>query len=513
MAKVGSNEPGMAGGSAGGWSFGPFELRSDGLLLEAGHDVPIAGKQLALLRYLLLNRHRLVPREEVLAAVWPDVHVTPAAVASVVRDLRRTLGDTSQASRFIATWRTRGMRFVHPVEEIPADPRAEEGWDDLARHLESALRAFDKVMGSRGAGLAPGGSVARERGCLLVAMARARWAAGATQEARAAFSDAARVARQGGDAELLAEAALGFAGRTDVNAATSNEAVALLEEALRALPRESAAHRSEVLARLGTELYDEDDGSRAAEFTREAVALAERANDPSILAYALTSRHFVLRRPDSAPAAIRPFVERAVGLVADAPPSDVLALALQELLVSQLAEGDGAGFEASFAHYDLVVGALRQPFFSWVRSMLAGTRDIVAGRVAEAERAAPMVLELGRRIGSANAFGAFAGQLIGVRFEQGRLAELEPVVRAVLAEGIRVPIMRAIHVAIVESAGPPGSGQAALEAVMEHDLADFPRDESWFGDARSCWSRPPRMRRIGSGRAGSTSCWLRSQAR
>ena len=57
---------------------------------------------------------------------------------------------------------------------------------------------------------------------------------------------------------MLARAALGFTGRTDATPGVNRPAVALLEEALAALPEGEVALRAEVMARLGTELYYDD---------------------------------------------------------------------------------------------------------------------------------------------------------------------------------------------------------------------------------------------------------------
>ena len=84
------------------------------------------------------------------------------------------------------------------------------------------------------------------------------WASGATSAARKAFLDAAEVARNSGDAEVLAQAALGFVGRTDTTIGVNREAVGLLEEALEALAELDSSLRAELLVLKGRygELWD-----------------------------------------------------------------------------------------------------------------------------------------------------------------------------------------------------------------------------------------------------------------
>lgn len=301
-----------------GWAFGPFELSIErGLLVSAGAEISISPKPLAALLFLVRNRERVVSRAELLEAVWPDVTVSDAAFASVLRDLRRALGDTATESRFVATLRGRGLRFVAPVRPLASGPP--NPWDEAQQHLEQALRALQLVHESRGqAAAGEPASELRERGDLLVALARARWSGGSIQDARETFLDAASEGRLRRDGAILARAALGFAGRTDVTPGVNREAVALLEEALTQLPPGDSALRAEVMARLGTESYYADVVGRAMPLTADAVAMAERVGDSAALAYALTARNFVLRGPEESPTERLSLSDRAIALTAAA---------------------------------------------------------------------------------------------------------------------------------------------------------------------------------------------------
>jgi predicted ATPase/DNA-binding winged helix-turn-helix (wHTH) protein len=64
---------------------------------------------------LVEHRERLITKEELLTTVWRDAVVSDAALASCIRDLRKALGDSSGAPRYIQTVHRRGFRFVGPV--------------------------------------------------------------------------------------------------------------------------------------------------------------------------------------------------------------------------------------------------------------------------------------------------------------------------------------------------------------------------------------------------------------
>lgn len=86
------------------------ELRRSG---EVHHVEP---QVYDLLVHLLMNRDRLVTRDELLDAIWGHHFVTPATLSSRVKALRQAVGDDGQAQRVVRTVRGRGFRFVAEVE-------------------------------------------------------------------------------------------------------------------------------------------------------------------------------------------------------------------------------------------------------------------------------------------------------------------------------------------------------------------------------------------------------------
>ena len=75
----------------------------------------LAPRAFAVLRHLVEHRGRLITKDELLTAVWRDAIVSDAALASGIRDLRKALGDSSAAPRYIQTVHRRGFRFIGPV--------------------------------------------------------------------------------------------------------------------------------------------------------------------------------------------------------------------------------------------------------------------------------------------------------------------------------------------------------------------------------------------------------------
>jgi DNA-binding winged helix-turn-helix (wHTH) protein len=99
--------------------FDAFELEEEERALRRGTEpVPVEPLVLDLLLYLVERRDRMVGKEELLDALWPDTHVTPASLRSCMGRLRQVLGDRRS---LIKTYPRRGYRFVGAVVDDARD--------------------------------------------------------------------------------------------------------------------------------------------------------------------------------------------------------------------------------------------------------------------------------------------------------------------------------------------------------------------------------------------------------
>jgi TolB-like protein/DNA-binding winged helix-turn-helix (wHTH) protein/Tfp pilus assembly protein PilF len=106
--------------------FGRYVLNLDrGCLLLDGNEITLRPKTFAVLHYLMENAGRLVSKDELFDAVWPNLSVTDDALVQSVGELRRALGDEGQ--RLIKTVPRRGYRFeaevsvAAPIEQISTE--------------------------------------------------------------------------------------------------------------------------------------------------------------------------------------------------------------------------------------------------------------------------------------------------------------------------------------------------------------------------------------------------------
>jgi DNA-binding winged helix-turn-helix (wHTH) protein len=123
----------------GGIAFAQYRLDvQEGCLWKGKRRIPLSTTDSAILTYLVSRAGRLVTRDELLAALWRSVAVTPGVVKVRVRRLRRALGDDVKRPRFIETVHGRGYRFIASVSDPPCVPP--EAQADMLRHLCRAAR-------------------------------------------------------------------------------------------------------------------------------------------------------------------------------------------------------------------------------------------------------------------------------------------------------------------------------------------------------------------------------------
>jgi predicted ATPase/DNA-binding winged helix-turn-helix (wHTH) protein len=88
---------------------GRVELRVD------GQPRAVEPQVFDVLALLVRERHRLVPKEELLDEVWHTRFVTESALSSRIKSARRAIGDDGRAQRLIRTVHGRGYQFVGEV--------------------------------------------------------------------------------------------------------------------------------------------------------------------------------------------------------------------------------------------------------------------------------------------------------------------------------------------------------------------------------------------------------------
>ena len=346
-------------------------------LFDARLLLPVAGRELRF-------PHALV-REAV------DGDLNPLRRARLHRAAAEALIARGEAGHLV--------EIAHHLSET-ADPRAAEylrraGGEALAMlAYEEAAELYGRALEATG-----------DEGALLLARGDALLRAGEPAAARSSFEAAAALARAVRDAELLGRAALGYAGLGITIIDLDAPAIALLEEALRAV--KEPVLRSELLARLAVELYYAPSRDRSEALSSQAVAAARGSGDRRALAAALNARHVALWRPDRLAERLAAADEMIV--VADEPHVELQA---RNWRVVDLWEAlDIAEWRAEVARHGELAARLRMPTYTWYTPLWAAVEAVHAGRWEEAAEQRERAREEGLRAGDRNA-ELFAEMLI-----------------------------------------------------------------------------------------------------
>ena len=91
------------------------------LLYKADLSIPLQPKVFQVLQYLLTNRDRVIAKQELCEQVWPEQFISDATVESVIKAIRRAVGDDGRTQWCIQTRRGQGYRFVATLIESDAD--------------------------------------------------------------------------------------------------------------------------------------------------------------------------------------------------------------------------------------------------------------------------------------------------------------------------------------------------------------------------------------------------------
>jgi DNA-binding winged helix-turn-helix (wHTH) protein len=103
--------------------FGPFTLDSETRqLLRHDTEVHLPRKAFDLLFSLLAHRPKVVEKDELHAAIWPDSHVDAAGLNVLVGDVRRALGDDAKRPQFIRTVHGVGYAFCGEAVDLHDAP-------------------------------------------------------------------------------------------------------------------------------------------------------------------------------------------------------------------------------------------------------------------------------------------------------------------------------------------------------------------------------------------------------
>ena len=321
-----------------------------------------------------------------------------------------------------------------------------------------------------------------QRFSLQFVLGEAQTEAGQFLEARETLLSAAEAAESLDSTESLVQAALRLEHSTWLGSDTTPAVNRLLEEALRRFGQEDSHVTSKILAALSRSLGITGAQQRAMVYAEQALTMARRLDEPELIARSLHGMFFGLAGPEHAARRLtiaREMLELARGANGDTAELEIEALWANSFAL--LETGEVAAADAANEEMGRWGEETNRPFTLSLAAMFRATRALMLGRFEDSERLAEQALALAQRVQTEVAAGIFGIQMFAVRRAQGRLKEVEPVVRVFLQQHSAAAAWRPGLAVIFSDLGLVADARAEFEILAEQDFADLPYDAAWIG--------------------------------
>jgi DNA-binding CsgD family transcriptional regulator/tetratricopeptide (TPR) repeat protein len=347
----------------------------------------------------------------------------------------------------------------------------------LAARAAVAALAFDQAATLLRTALELGIEDRRQRAVVLLELGEASHRGGKAGDALDAFRAAADIARELADAQLLARAAIGFEDACWRPGMTDQGAVELLEDAATALSDDESELRVGLLAGLGRALDFQGDHTRASVVRTSAITMARQVQDRAGLATVLMRSYWSLGA--SSLEQVLEMLTESRDLGEQLGNTEIRAEAMAWRTPTFVALSDMESARREVASLRETAEQTAQPFMLHVAEHYGSALALCDGRLAEAELLANRSHDWSRLLTGRDPSGTHGIQMFSIRREQGRLAELAPVVRILAGEGVRNGPWQPGFVALLAELGMEAEAKRELARIAADGLEPF-RESLWL---------------------------------
>ncbi len=291
---------------------------------------------------------------------------------------------------------------------------------------------------------------------------------------------AAAVASDLRDRDRLVRAALAnHSGGAGADAGhVDDERVAVLEEALEVVGGGDSVDRALLLAILCNEFSYSPDTQRMANLAAEALTMARRLDDPVTFLRVANAVYVSAATPDNLDVRLAD-LDDAVSIAASIgdPSAGYHAHYTRAVACSQA--GDRAAFDAHVAACEGLAEELDQPYERWSFGCLRSAQTLLSGDLETSEAQAEAVLAIG--IESApEALSVYGGQLMELRRQQGRLAEIVDGFEQAVVDNPGLPVLRAAIARAYCDLDRTDDARSLVRADIADGFREFRYDFTWL---------------------------------
>ena len=373
----------------------------------------------------------------------------------------------------------------------------------LARHYENALlwaqaaecyllageRALEVYASNEALGLAERGIAALEQigdlsdqsELLLelnLLLGQAQHNAGQFAESMDTFKQTAELAAKLGAAEAMARAALGYDEPRWRFSLPESTAIRLLTNALEALDEGDSEVRVYVTAHLARALMSTASREELAELLDGAIAMARRIEHPRALIESLRTRLNLDRDPSRIDERVQ-LIGEMLGL-AERIEEKHLQLELLAFRIYDLSSlCDIESIQRDLTAFGQISEEIGEPFYEYNYQTMSVAPMIQNGQFEDAERMTMAAFDTAQQLGVDNHEGVMGVQMFTIRREQGRLAEIAPVVQHFVNEQGSGAAWRPGLALIYADIGELGKAREEIELLAPNQFGAIPRDSLW----------------------------------
>jgi tetratricopeptide (TPR) repeat protein len=385
--------------------------------------------------------------------------------------------DRSDSDGISASQLARHFEEAHLVEKasrylLLAGQRASRmlAFDEAADFCVHGIALLDHVAATSGAG-----RLAYE---LRLALGRALWQGGHVAACMPAFEKAIEAARTMADPDAFARAVLAYEEprwRLNLDADSSQR---FMREALDMIGQEESALRVRLLVGLSRTLLNSGGQQELRSTVEQALQIARQIDDPAALFDALRINIQIDRRPETTPArlsAIQEMIATAESIGDKERLLDSIDLYMYDLL--ELGQIDQV--DQKIEDLQKVADEIQQPFQLHHALVFRTMRALLKGEFEQAERLASSAADLSQQIGIAEMDGIVGIHMFTIRREQGRIGEIAPLIKFMVANNPGLSAWRPGLALILSVLDRKVECRSIFDELAADEFRSVPRDSLW----------------------------------
>ncbi|HEY4609968.1 MAG TPA: LuxR C-terminal-related transcriptional regulator, partial [Ilumatobacteraceae bacterium] len=428
--------------------------------VDSGFLVGVGGQ---LLTYQFAHALVRDTVEEVMSpSVQAALHLRIAEALEEIYEPDRRSVYAELARHFCAASAVGGLeRGVAYGRLAAAQAKSSGGYDEAISHLEAVLP------------LVPAESV--EATELQVELGQVQMRKGHAFKAQDTYKMAFESARRNGRAEQAAHAALGYEEAVHQPGAPGGPAVRMISEAIRLIGDQQGPLPVQLQASLSRSLYLAGDQAGALRAGETALAMARAIDDPESLIAVLQALTVVSADPPGMLEASTELRDVAMS-IGD---SWSAAYATGTMFRVHVVLGDLTQAAEVLKQHRTLADRGRFLVFQFMAEVYETILALAAGRFDDAELFAERAHAIGYSSDTVFDAGVYGLQMFAIRREQGRLADVLPLMRVLSQGGDGQAIWRPGLTVLYAELGMIDEARHELEALAPGGFAVVPRDSVW----------------------------------